>query len=227
MTATEFNRHQTPPSGWIFRQPETGWTAPTPIGSTFSQTVDLIIAMRRKNPAIGAKAKWATDRETVGTELERYTRKRLGLPEEQAQPPFTTSSRSGGAVAAVAGSIQRAAQGSAVWIEWLRKGGIPVDQTLAEKRAATCVACSRNVDGEWYVQAPAQLLGAAIEQWKSFTKQDFKFETAQGDALKSCGVCHCMSKIKVFIPLPNILEKTKPEILAEFPAHCWIASHDA
>jgi len=49
--------------------------------------------------------------------------------------------------------------------------------------------------------APAQLLKAAIEDWNRITGKDFGFKTEQGDKLKSCDVCLCLSQIKVFLPL--------------------------
>jgi len=65
----QLNEHQIPPGGWRYRQPETKWEAPTPIASTLSQTVQLIIAMRKKNPAITAKFKLATNPEAVKAEV--------------------------------------------------------------------------------------------------------------------------------------------------------------
>jgi len=231
MTATEFNRHQIPPSGWIFRQPETGWTAPTPIASTFSQTVDLIIAHRRKNTAVTAKFKLATNRAAVETELEKYTRKRLGLPETAAPLPFPESrSQSASAVAGAAVAeikhIKRAAQGTAVVIDWLGSGGEPVAQELAEKRAAVCVACPNNQTGDWYVTAPAELLRKAVSSWQSMKGKTFAFETAQGDKLKSCQVCRCLMRLKVFVGLDHILAKTKPEVMEELHPNCWIVKKD-
>lgn len=232
MNVTEFSRHRTPPQGWFYRQPETGWTTPTPIGSTFSQTVALIIAMRKKNPAITAKHNLATNTEAVESELEKYTRKRLGLP-EVSQVPFSESrSQSAqGAVAVAAGGslagLKRAASGTAVVIDWLGAGGIPVAQELAEKRAATCVACTYNQPGDWYVTAPAELLKKSVETWKSVTgKTDVKFETVQGDKLKSCQVCRCLMALKVFVGLDHILSKTKPDVMAELPEWCWVKNHD-
>lgn len=231
MTATEFNRHQTPNGGWVFREPSTGWTAPTPIGSTFGQTVDLIIAMRRKNPAITAKFQLATNKAAVEIELEKYTRKRLGLP-EVSQVPFSESHSSfASAAAGVVGDslagLKRAASGTAVIIDWLGAGGIPVAQELAEKRASTCVDCPQNQPGDWYVTAPAELLKKSVETWKSVTgKTDVKFETAQGGKLKSCNVCRCLMSLKVFVGLDHILSKTKPDVMAQLPQNCWIVRHD-
>jgi hypothetical protein len=33
-------------------------------------------------------------------------------------------------------------------------------------------------------------------------------------------------RLKVWCPLPHILSRTKPEVMAEFPPHCWIARKD-
>jgi hypothetical protein len=221
----DINTHEFPNGGWQFRQPQTGWAAPTPIGSTHDQTVILIIKHRLMNPAIVGRHKLSTDPKVVSEELLNFNRIRLGIPKPEAHPPsfFGPSSSS---LAGAAGNIKRAAQGTSVWLEWLAHGGIPEPQPLAEKRAETCVNCQRNEPGAWYTVAPASLLAEAIETWKKATGRDFKFETAQGDKLKSCGVCLCLSKIKVFVPLELIEKRTKPEILAEFPPNCWIARKD-
>lgn len=226
MNVTEFSRHRTPPQGWFYRQPETGWTTPTPIGSTFSQTVALIIAMRRKNPAITAKYNLATNTEAVESELEKYTRKRLGLP-EVSQVPFSESrSQSAqGAVAVAAGGsmagLKRAAQSTAIPIDWLRSGGMPVAHDLANKRASICIICPKHEKGEWFTVAAGELIKKTIE-----LRSDIKLETDYDDKLQSCGVCSCLLRAKVHCPLDIILAKTKPEILAAFPSNCWIAKRD-
>lgn len=226
MTATSFNRHTTPPNGWMYRQPETGWTAPTPIASTFDQTVQLIVDHRKKNPAITAKHKLATNKEAVASELERYTRKRLGLPEASSPVPFWESHNpfalgGAGAVVDSVSGLKRAAMGTAVVIDWLRSGGNPVAQELANKRAETCVACPKNVPGSWFTVAPAQLIKETLE-----ARKDLKLETPSDDKLQSCDVCKCLNRLKVWTPLEFILAKTRPEIMAEFPAQCWIVKRD-
>lgn len=210
----------------MFRQPETGWTAPTPIGSTFSQTVDLIIAMRKKNPAITAKHNLATSREAVETELEKYTRKRLGLS-EVAQAPFwdSPSQSSHGAAGAAEGSLaglKRAAASTAIPIDWLRSGGMPVDRALANKRAETCLNCPKHEKGEWYTIAAGELIRKTME-----LRSDIKLETDYDDKLQSCGACSCLLRAKVHCPMDIIVAKTKPEIMAAFPSNCWVAKRDA
>ncbi len=224
MKATEFNRHQTPSGGWAFRQPQTGWTAPTPIASTFSQTVQLIIAHRKANPAITAQHKLATNQQVVENELEVYTRKRLGIPETALPFPSSHKSFAQGAVGVVADRIsafQRAAQNTAIPIEWFKTGGMPVAKELANKRAAICVVCPRHEKGEWYTVAAGEVIKKTIE-----IRADLKLETDYDAQLQSCGVCGCLLRAKVHTPLNVIVEKTKPEVMAAFPPNCWIPKRD-
>ncbi len=218
-----FNRDRTPAGGWVFRQPQTGWVAPTPIASTFYQTVQLIIAHRKKNPAITAKNNLATNPEAVASELELYTKKRLGLP-EVAPPPFLVSRNPSGfaAAGAAVADLKRAASGTAVVLDWLRSGGAPVAQGLANKRASICAECPENVPGSWFTTAPAQLIKDTLE-----ARKDLKLETPHDDKLKSCSICKCLNRLKVWCPLEHILARTKPEVMAEFPNWCWVRKQDA
>lgn len=237
MNESDFNEHRTPNGGWRWYQPETKWRAPTPIASTLNQTCLLIQAMRRANPAITQKFKLSTDLTVIKSEVVRYNRKLNGLPEELTPSPFSTPHRyqsgsSAGAVGArISGGVQnlkRAAEGTAVILEWLGSGMNPVSQELAEKRAATCVQCPKNVAGSWFTEAPAELIKKAVETWKTITgKTEFEFKTEQGDKLKSCGVCLCLLPMKVFTPMEHILNKTKPEVMGELPSHCWIKQEQA
>ena len=213
--------------GWQFRQPQTGWVNPAAMISE-SASIDAIRKHRLANPAITAKHNLSTDPVQIGKELVAFQQARGALPPEQMSPSFFARSRSSlpAPVLGVAAGIKRAAQGTAVLLDWLASGGNPVAQELAEKRAAICVACPKNVEGAWYVTAPAELLKSAIQGWQEFKGSDFAFETAQGDKLKSCDVCKCLMRLISFTQLKHILEKSKPEILAAFPPNCWVARKD-
>lgn len=194
----------------------------------FKASIEAIRKHRLANPAITTKHRLSTDPTTIGQELMTYTRLRLGIPEAPSPVPFpTSSSRLPQRVLDAVGDIKTAAHGTAVVLDWIQAGGDPVDQALAEKRAAVCVACPRNVEGAWYTVAPAQLLKSAIKGWQQLKGSDFAFETSQGDKLKSCDVCKCLMGLKVFCPLDHILTKTKPEIMAGLPSACWIVKRDA
>lgn len=224
---TQFNRHEFPAGGgWAFLQPQTGWKNPMAMVG-FDASVKAIIKHRLANKAITAKHKLATDYTVVADELEKYTRLRLGIP-LPAPPSFfrQSSSHLSGRVVAAAAHIKTAAQGTAVVLDWIQSGGDPVAQELADKRAETCVACPKNVPGAWFTEAPAELLREAIKGWQSLKGSIFPFETKQGDKLKSCDVCKCLMRLKVFCPLDHILSRTKPEIMAAFPQNCWIYKRD-
>lgn len=188
----------------------------------FAASVDAIRKHRLANPAITAKHKLSTDPVAIGDELEAYTRARLGIP--AVAPVFFSAqtSRLPSRVVAVAAHIKRAAAGTAVVLDWLTSGGKPVAQELANARAKVCVACPMNAPGDWYTTAPAELIRTTLS-----ARSDLKLETPYDDKLKSCEVCRCLLPLKIWCPLDHILKGTKPEIMDEFPAACWIARKDA
>lgn len=216
----DLSHSTTPPGGWIFYQPQTKWWVPSPVSQTFNQAVQLIIRHRLANKAIVLKHKLATDAASVSAELDSYTRTRLNIP-PSASPKLTPRQLSLSHVAGAVAEVKRAAQGTAVVIDWLTSGGAPVDKALAEKRASVCVQCTKNVEGKWYTVGPAELIRETLE-----ARSDLKLETPHDANLKSCDVCKCLMRLKVWTPLSFILKGTKPEILAEFPDWCWIKNRD-
>jgi hypothetical protein len=208
--------------GWQFRQAQTGWINPDAmIGK--SASVLAIQKHRLANPAISAKHKLSTDPVVIERELIAFQQARGALPPDQAPSPSFFPQRSSlpDRVVAAAGNIKRAASGTAVVLDWLTSGGAPVAQELANKRAAICVACPKNVDGSWYTTAPAELIKSTLE-----ARKDLTLATPSDAALKSCDICRCLLALKVWCPLEHIVAKTRPEIMAEFPPACWIARRD-
>lgn len=187
---------------------------PNPVSVTFNQAVVLIIKHRLANGAISAKNSLATNQTAVEEELENYTRLRLGIPQVPKQSPLR---RSSSLVVGAAAGVKRAAQGTGVIIDWLTSGGAPVDQATAEKRAKICIECPKNVEGSWYTVAPAELIRNTLS-----ARSDLKLETPHDASLKSCDVCKCLMRLKVWTPLHFIQDRTPAEVMAEFPPHCWI-----
>jgi hypothetical protein len=186
-------------------------------------SIEAIRKHRLANPAIAAKHQLSTDPAAIERELIAFQQARGALPPTQQPSFFARSSSLPARVLEVAADIKRAAQGTAVVLDWLTSGGAPVAQELANKRAAICAACPKNVEGSWYTTAPAELIKSTLE-----ARKDLKLETPSDAALKSCDVCRCLLKLKVWCPLSHIVAKTKPEIMAEFPKeNCWIARKDA
>src|ERR1035437_5250954 len=204
--------------GWQFRQPQTGWVNPMALVGK-KASIDAIRKHRLANPAITAKHSLATDPIAIEQELVRYQQARGALPPPAPSASFFQPSRSQlpSRVVAAAGEIKIAAQGTAVVVDWLLHGGTPVAQELAETRAQTCVQCPHNVDGSWFTVAPAELIRSTLS-----ARSDLKLQTSHDDKLKSCGICKCLNRLKPWVPLKYILEKTRPEIMAAFPEWCWI-----
>ncbi len=217
--------------GWQFRQPQTGWVNPMALVGR-DASVKAIRDHRLKNPAITAKHQLSTDPGAITNELIAFQVARGALSPAQNPTPAPTFFQPGRnntlpvRVVAAAANIKTAAQGTAVILDWFKSGGDPVAQELAEKRAEVCVSCPRNVEGAWYTTGPAHLLRAAIKEWQALKGSNFAFETKQGDKLKSCDICKCLMGLKAFVPLLHIVDHTKPEIMAQFPEHCWIVKRD-
>ena len=211
---SNLSRSQTPSGGWIFYQPQTGWHMPNPVSVTFGQTVILIIKHRLANGAISAKNSLSTNQFSVEEELDTNTRLRLGIP---ALPKTIPLRASPSLLAGAAAEVKRAAQGTGVILDWLTSGGAPVDQATANKRAEICITCPRNVPGSWFTVAPAELIRNTLS-----ARSDLKLETPSDQSLKSCDVCKCLMRLKVWVPLHFIKDHTNPDVMAEFPSNCWI-----
>ena len=188
----------------------------------YKASVDAIRNVRLKNPALTAKFNLSTDPGVIGDELIKFNRLRLGVPEPSPSFFQSRSSQLPSRVVAAAADIKRAASGTAVVLDWLTSGGNPVAQELANKRAVICAACPKNAEGSWFTTAPAELIRITLE-----ARKDLKLETPSDAALKSCDVCKCLMRLKVWCPLEHIVAKTKPEVMAEFPGNCWIAKRDS
>jgi hypothetical protein len=208
--------------GWQFRQPQTQWVNPAAmIGK--SASVEAIRKHRLANPAITAKHQLSTDPKAIERELIAFQQARGALPPEQMPASFFAHSSSLPArVSQAAADIRIAAQGTGVILDWLTSGGAPVAQELANKRAAICVGCPKNVDGSWFLTTAAEVIKSTLE-----ARKDLTLVTPSDAALKSCDVCKCINRLKVWCPLSHIVAKTKAEILSAFPAQCWVASRDA
>lgn len=213
----DLSHTQTPPGGWIFYQPQSNWWVPSPVSQTFGQAVQLIIKHRISNPAMVMKHGLNTDVASVEQELDTYTRIRLKIPALQSPKPTPPLHHSLSHVAGAAAGIKRAAQGTGVIVDWLTSGGAPVDQETANKRAAICVSCPKNIEGSWFTTSAAEIIRSTLS-----ARSDLKLATPDDDKLKSCDVCKCLMRLKVWTPLHFIKDRTPADVMAEFPPHCWI-----
>lgn len=223
-----FSRSQFPPGGWQFYQPQTGWSPPTPIASTFDQTVTLIIKHRLANGAIVAQHNLSTNFDAVAAELETFNKRRLGIPDQpspKSLPPRSLPQ----AVAAAVAAVGKMADGIGLLLEWLPEGK-SVAPELSEKRAHTCAhgansqPCPFNGKGDltsWFSVPVSEKLRKMTE-----ARKDLKLETSEDQNLGVCNVCLCPLKLKVHVPMDFVEKHTKPETMAQFPSFCWIARRD-
>src|SRR5688572_2082313 len=223
------SRTSFPPNGWIFYQPETGWTSPKHIG--FGPTVDAIIEHRRANPRFNL----STDRATVEAELDGYTSARLQsqygdgasewLTGGPAPPVFTLPSRlpRGGRVEGAAASVaHKAVAGIGLLLDFLGPKLTPVERPLAENRGSICAGCKLNQPGTAFEQAGGKALHLLLEY-----KADKRLETIWDDRLLYCSICACNLKLKVHVPLDYAASKLTPEQSVALDPKCWIRNRDS
>lgn len=216
------DRHTFPSHGWQFFDPALKWNAPSPMGNTFDQTVELIIKARLKNPALVAKHKLATDRENVGNELEAFTRARLGMgPVDfpKSSPP-SLSAAAAGAVAAV----KKIAAGASLLFEWEESGIPPVSKEQADKRAHVCSICPRNQPGHLTKYFTEPISKRYAEKFQKL--HAMKLVTSDHEKLGVCTACLCPLALKAFAPLSLILSHLRPDSRTELVPECWILSEE-
>src|ERR1017187_2073948 len=166
MSDTQFPNN----GGWKFRQAQTNWENPSAmIGKAAS--VDSIRNHRLSNPAICSKHKLSPAPAVIERELIQFQQLRGALPPEQQPAVFFAPARSRlpARVVAAAGEIRTEAQGAGFLLDWLTSGGAPVAQELANKRAAICVGCPKNVEGSWFLTTAAEVIKSTLAARKDLT----------------------------------------------------------
>ena len=199
-----------------------------PMVYSFDRQVQEIIKERLANPALVARHKLATDPVSVGNELESYTRARLGIPAEPSFPKTIPLRSLPQAAAEAVAAVAKTAEGVGLLIDWLKgdpNGNIEVvAPELAHRRANVCELCPQNSTSpftDWFTVPVAEKLRRMVE-----ARKEIKLTTPADAKLGTCAVCRCPLALKVHVPMANIIAKTKPETMAQFPPNCWIKTQD-
>lgn len=226
------SRQQNIPGGFVFLQAETGFEAPKNL--SFNSVVDAVVKHRLGNPWITKKHNLATDWNSVADEVEHMNALRM-----QSNPKWShfLGADDGGAsfsgpfrfpsqhqpANVVGGQVKKVAAGVKVLLDWLGSGGRAVPKEQAEKRAATCVLCPQNKDGDWtamFTKPVSEMLRLQLG-----IKNDLKLATSKDDKLYVCQACSCPLKLKVWSPLKHVLDNmddaTKARLQPSEPV-CWI-----
>lgn len=224
-----------PPGGWQFFDPTLRWSPPTPLGSTFDQTVDQIVAVRMNNKARHPTLE--TGRSAVADQLEKYTCTRLGNNPEWCtgiaqKKTFTSKVESSmdihpesrnpwsKSLAKLVG-VKRIAGGARILSDWLGDGGIPVEPSVSQARADICLNCPKNTKGGFLVSKITKPIADAIKE-QLRVKHELGLTVNGEENLHTCAVCICQLQLKVHTPIDYILKHTSNEVMKEFPSFCWI-----
>lgn len=226
------SRDSFPPGGFTFTEPATGWEAPA--WRSFDTVVRDLIAHRLGNPHLVAKHHWSTDYDTVANEVDEYNairclnagymdfitneRSLSVIPKTLRPRPLKLNSE------AVAGAAKRAKGGIKLVIDWLGQGAKSVPLAVAQERAAVCVQCPLNQDGNFWQRleaASAEALRKTVE-----IKNDMQLRTSMDEQLKSCQACDCWNPLKVWVPLQQITKHMSPETRARLHPSCWVLKEE-
>lgn len=221
---TQLNRHEFPNGGWFFRQPQTNWVNPMKLVG-FDASVKAIINHRKANKAIAIKHSLSTDYDDVASELETYTRKRLGIPDPNP-PSFFWRVRNNpslkDAVAAakdkLVGSFRKSATGIATLADWL--GEKPVSQELAENRASICIGCPQNRSGDllsFFTKPASDLIRKQLQE-----RMKLNLSTSKDADLGICYACGCPLKLKIHVPIDYIRAHIKKPEFDALDQRCWM-----
>ena len=105
--------------------------------------------------------------------------------------------------------------GVSILKDWLDAGGITVDKELAQSRANICLKCPKHNDNWSIVES------VAVEIRKQVgLKNHLNLKISGEKQLHICGACQCVLKLKVWLPLANILPE--PEERDKFDKSCWL-----
>lgn len=221
----EINDHTTPPGGWQFFEPHTGWWIPNPVSVTLSQASTLLVQHRLSNLAITTKFNLLTNLDLVKEEIKTYTRKRLGVVEPTALPKSQSRRPLPQVVAEGVAGVKLAAAGGALLLEWEESGQPPVREDIAEHRASVCASCPRNGQGDytrWFTVPISEMVRKRIQRLHAM-----KLATKFDERLGVCEACLCPLKLKVHTPLDIIHRHLRPEAKAKLWEQCWITAESS
>ena len=214
------------PGGLTFYQPETKFQ--TPKFASFDTIVRSVIAHRNGNPFLVKKNGWATDYESVASEVDAFNAaicQSHGWNQYIVEGgPAIASPKSLTPQPSLLQSSRRLAAGASVLVEWLNDGAEAVPADLANGRALTCVGCPQNEKGDWTSFFTKPVSNAILNQLNR--RREMKLTTPSDDKLGVCNACSCPLPLKIHMPLDRILPKMTAESKAALDPRCWILRGD-
>lgn len=187
-----------------------------PKSSTFDQTVQQIIKMRRDNGALTVRHRLSLDPAAVATELEAFTRARLGIPNPTATPYNLVMAP---LVVTASDDVLKLAGAVALLMDWNDTGLLPVVQDQAITRAAVCAKCPLNSMAklnEWLSVPVAGALKAKLARLYSLP-----LKTPSDGQLGLCLASFVPLTLKVHAPIGVIQKRVEARKLTGLAEGCW------
>lgn len=221
--ATLRDREKQIPGGLTYYEPALKWRPPP--YSSFDTIVHGLMSARRANAYLLQKNRWATDYETVASQVDTYNAaicKAHGwnqyISNEGASPPKALPRPNSQSALR---SVQNVAAGANILKEWLGEGGNPVASELSQDRAHVCATCPQNKrDADWtswFTPAAAAGIRRMLE-----LRNKMQLSTPEDDMLNVCDACGCPLKLKVHTPPKHILKHMPPYQRELLDPRCWV-----
>jgi hypothetical protein len=220
------SRTEHPPYSFQFLQPETGQSSP--IVGSFNHVVEQVMMLRQANQFLAERHGWRLDREGIEHEVDQYNTARciaggwLGfIVQDDPNPPaplyvMPQAQKKTNAV----GRVRNVAAGVGVLLDWLGGGAKPVEQSLADSRAAICADCPKNSGGDflaYFTKPIADKIRTQLE-----IRGDLQLRTPHDEKLTVCSACDCTLRLKVWTPMEHILAHTPEDTKTKLDPRCWI-----
>ena len=225
---------QIPGGGFDFRQPEINWSARKTLGlhPSLATVTQAVIRARKAHPHLVQKHSWSLDYNTVFNEVKQFNVK---VCMAAGWMNYITSGGGGAPVPlsqnrtpedqklldVAARKAKAVFSGVMAITEWQKDGAKAVPKEQAESRAAVCVECPLNGQGDFTKWFTAPAAAAIRRQIEWLTGQ--KLATSLDAKLNICEGCLCAMRLKVHMPISYIKKSLSDETVAELRKgkNCW------
>jgi hypothetical protein len=198
------NRKATPPGGFQFIDPDTGFRI---VANNYPNFLRLLDEHREGNGLPLISAPVAED---------QCCRNLDGAARNQFCEDSETSGRIHEGVQLNMSDILR---GTKTLLRFKVEGSPTVAQAEANRRASICAECPQNVPFNSPCGGLCDELLGLVEGVVSGRRVE------RGNELKACGVCHCSLPAKVWLPVDIIRRYESSALTAKYPSpHCWLST---
>ena len=121
---------------------------------------------------------------------------------------------------AVGEKIKQLAAGAVLLEDWQGDDCPTVPPAESARRAAVCVTCPQNGQGDltrWFASFASEAIRHRIE-----AAQKLALKTPSDARLGVCEACTCPLRLKVHVPISYITEHLTPASRADLDPRCWI-----